>query len=272
MKPGVYAGLSREDYIAIDAVNVSRLLKMQKSPRHYLANSSTSSRPKAIGTWAHLAILEPEKFSETTAVWDGPVRRGKSFDAFIDQNPGKEVLLESEFRAVSGMRTALLNDSGCRVVLAETMKEVTLVWFDEVTGLLCKARVDGLSDNVLLDLKTTETISLGAFFRSCARFDYNLRMGFYRRGCRACGLDPKRVVLVVVESVPPHDCGIVNIPEHILDDADDYLSTLLDKVSFCVKSGHWPGVFGDGQVDLEVPGWKYREMFGDEESVEVTSE
>lgn len=94
-----------EEYHALPGVSITRLKELKRSGLHYqyrLANP-LQSVPLTLGTAAHCAVLEPERFSRQFAVWgrrseSGNLcpRRGQYWDAFVEHNPGKTILTEDE--------------------------------------------------------------------------------------------------------------------------------------------------------------------------------
>lgn len=49
-----------------------------------------------VGTYFHTAILEPEKLDDEVAVYPGPIKRGKEYDQFCEDNKGKIILSKKE--------------------------------------------------------------------------------------------------------------------------------------------------------------------------------
>jgi len=117
-----------QDYYSVQAVNISSLKHMRRSPMHYLevvANQRKDTRALALGRVAHMAVLEPERFdraavvtrmSRTTRAWelleqlsstgevpvlyDGGARRGKAWDAFARDHEGCTIVLASEWAEI----------------------------------------------------------------------------------------------------------------------------------------------------------------------------
>lgn len=148
------------------------------------------------------------------------------------------------------------------------VNEHTIVWTDEATGLKCKGRADRIArdrdgTDVLIDLKTDRDPDPRAFSNTIAKRGYHAQMSFYRDGLRASGYDIGRVVLIVVESSPPYDVGVLELSEDVLYAGQEEYRALLAKVAECRKTNEWPGRFPVArQIDL--PGWYWRQAEEDE--------
>src|SRR5690606_13676340 len=88
-----------EAYRVIDAVNWSTLKVMAKSPRHYrhaLAHPRPPSPAMLLGTAAHLATLEADRWDDEVRIFDGASRRRKAWEVFQAANPGRLLLNPAE--------------------------------------------------------------------------------------------------------------------------------------------------------------------------------
>ena len=94
-----------EDYLKIDAVSISVLKELKRSPLHYryrLANPLQSA-PLTLGRAAHCAVLEPERYETQFAVWDRRTpagnlkpRNSAEWEAFKAAHEGQEILTEDQ--------------------------------------------------------------------------------------------------------------------------------------------------------------------------------
>src|SRR4051812_43722046 len=108
LKQGVYLDISREQYDAIENVNMSSLLHMEMSPFHYryfLVNKRPDTDPMRVGRAVHVAALEPERFSASWGVWMEGQRRGKAWQAFKQKYDG-ETLTEDQCTEVKAIARA----------------------------------------------------------------------------------------------------------------------------------------------------------------------
>src|SRR5688572_28445155 len=98
---GIYPGLSREQYDAIDRVYWSSLKYMKRSPAHFQAARQGLIRRDSdalrVGTAFHLVVLEPARFGAEVVVWTGKVRSGGAWDAFAEDHAGQVVLTSAQY-------------------------------------------------------------------------------------------------------------------------------------------------------------------------------
>ena len=156
-----------------------------------------------IGTAAHTAALEPEKFAAEVATMPPYVKRrsGKMWQAFEAEHRGKVILQRSELQAVMAMVSSLRAAAGTWLD-ADGFVEKSLYWKDPVTGLNLRARPDKvicLGDMVLIvDLKTTHINTAREFSFSYRKYNYGIQDIHYREAVKDWfGRDPLFRFLVV---------------------------------------------------------------------------
>src|SRR5262245_2249669 len=180
---GIFRGVPYGEYALQKAVNFTTLKEMARSPMHYKHRLETpkESDSLTLGIAAHTAILEPDKFMKTYALWDertegGSVRprRGKDWDAFCAANRGKSIVRIDEFQTAMAMRDAVRTNINAMRYLRSGEAETTLVWHDAETEYLCKGRVDWITKlgdmDVLAGVKTAKDCRPIGFGNAAARF------------------------------------------------------------------------------------------------------
>lgn len=254
------SGPTFDEYRAIDAVNWSTLKQMRRSPKHYqfiVANPIEDTTRLALGRATHTAVLEPDKFALDYAVFRGPRRAGKDWDAFCAANRGRTILKLDEYATALAMRDAVRAHPIAGPILASGLPEQTFTWTDPETGLECKARPDWLATAAacFADLKTTVDVDADRFGALSARMGYHGQVAFYRRGLLAHGLDlpPK---IIAVEAAEPHDVAVFAVDEDALYAGDEEVGELLRRVAECRESGKWPGRY-ETEMRLTLPAWAF---------------
>jgi hypothetical protein len=257
--PGVYYDLSRAEYDAIPAVNFSSLKHIARSPAHYRAALST---PRAdtdamrVGRCTHLAVLEPERYAEEVAVWDGGRRVGSSWRDFCSVHEGCEVLTDEQAATCQAIATAVRQDPDASVLVTGGRSEVSVVWEVEVVpGLkvLAKARIDYVGPGGLMDLKTTRDASPRAFSADAYKRGYPSQCAFYADGWFAATGQRLPFYVVAVESDAPHVVQTYDASGLIPAGRAEYMRWLLT-LEECRVTDEWPG-YARGVVALELPGW-----------------
>lgn len=268
VRPGIYLR-GDVDYAAIDAINFSTLKYMAQSPRHYLhalKHGTVETPSMGRGTAGHIAALEPERFALEYAIFDGKRRAGKAWDEFKADadSRGLRVLKEADLHEAFEIRDAVRADAAASAYLSNGHAEVTVVWQDEETGLLCKGRVDFLrNDCVVSDLKISADVEPFMFGRSCARLQYHVQAAMYVDGLEAVTKQAHSHRIIAVESKRPHDVIVYRLGEDVLGPGRDAYRSMLAKVKECRQEKYWPGRSGGLELPFELPPWALGETEDD---------
>lgn len=259
--------MPREEYDAIDALNMSRLKEIRRSPLHYqhaLSHPKTSA-PMTLGLATHVAVLEPERFLSDFANWDRRTKGGNSaprngqwWDAFLNENAGKTILTSDEWHRSREIADAVRGDSLAMRYLAQGEPEVTLEW--QMEGRACKGRVDWLTTiegvPTIVGLKTTRDCRHFAFGAQAAKFGYHLQFSWYHDGYEHIRDNKPKLVEIVVESAAPHALAVYRIPDDIIEQGRDEYMRLLEQLANCERTGDWPGP-QPLEDYLTLPSWVY---------------
>ena len=249
-------------------MNWSALHHMDTSPLKFRDEQLDPSPPSAImtlGSAIHCVILEPSKFADEYAMFDG--RRGTN--AYADwqaEHPGVVDLKPDEWQQCMGAGEAvhrLRQGRDARRLIRGSRHEVSLFWTDPATGIRCKARPDivrltrmrdgRLFPMELADVKTTTTIDARTFGRLSAGMLYHGKMAFAMRGLEAIfGAAPYRVSIIAVEQKRPHDVAVFPVDPDILYAGDQLVTKLLHQLKTCRKRRTWPGRYAE-PVPLDFP-------------------
>lgn len=257
-----------DNYLHIDAVNWSSLKNLRESAMLYkyrLETPREDTAALALGRLTHALVFEPGTFARDYAVFEGPVRRGKEWEAFKAANEGKTIFKTDEVDEAAAMADAVRRHPLVQPYLRDDGKyEHVIEWTDRPTGLRCKGKVDWYIPGVLLDLKSCRTIEGRRFGADAARFGYHAQLAHYRAGLRATGLPVEKVAIVAVEKVAPYDVGVFVLDDEALYAGDEEVRGLLDRLKAHLAADQWPGRYGEEQA-LQLPAW----MFMDEDDEEL---
>jgi len=221
-------------YSDTEFISNSMLGKLKVSPKElvrYFEKGSPTTSAMTFGRAFHLAILEPEVFSEQVAIYDGKTKRGKAWDEFSETNKGKDIITEIEFECIKGMETALVGNEEIIEFLVGK-KEVAMVWEDSLSSVRCKGKVDILNGNTIVDIKTTQDASFEAFRRSAYKYGYNRQAAFYLDGFGA-----KEFVFIVIEKKAPYNIGVYHCSDDFIESGrNEYSSLLMDYKKYFIDS------------------------------------
>lgn len=242
------------EYQAIDAINISRLKTMRKTPLHFHAQKIEREETPGmrIGRAFHCLTLEPEAFDRMFACFDG-YRRGRDWEDFKLLNEGKTILNAPEQERAKGLARAIAGHKRAQELLVG-VKESVITWTDRVTGLRCKGRPD-CAGAYLVDLKSCVDVQPRRFESTAATLGYHLQSAFYMDGLAENGIRvAQEPFIIAVESLPPHDVVVYRVPWHVIDSGRYEYRDLLNKYKVCTDTGIWPG-YSDADVDLNLPAW-----------------
>lgn len=273
-EPSFRSRVPWDEYKSLPGVSITRLKEMGRSPMHYLhrLTNPKESKPLTLGTAAHTAVLEPERFETQFAVWDERTesgnlrpRRSKDFDAFRDAHAGQTIITGYEHRLALAIAASVRSNADAMHYLATGEPEVTMQW--EMGGQVCRGRVDwftrvcpplqpGGALPHLVGLKTSRDCRHFAFGSQAAKLGYPLQWGFYYDGYKWIRESEARVVEIVVEPESPHAVAVYEIPQDIIDEGRDKYQNLMLRLAECESTGHFPGP-QEHEEKLSLPSWYY---------------
>lgn len=256
MKPQVIHNMPFEEYKEIDALNISKLVGYSRSPKRfrYLSSKPDDETPAMrLGRAIHTMTLEPDRFPLEYAVWPG-TRRGKEYEAFKASNEGRTILNQSEYETSCQVRDAVREDSvSGPLVNAIKHTEVTLVW--EMHGCPCKARLDAITDDLLIDLKTTGDPGQWSFASVAARLHYHAKIAWYTQGLGDCGIDIMQAKIIAVQNNDEHDVVVYNLREADLGHGENQWMEWMDQHIKAMRHDAWPGIANGQELTLDLPQW-----------------
>lgn len=259
--------MPRAEYDAIDALNISRLKEIKRSPQHYRYRQTHPHTTDAmtLGIATHVACLEPERFATDFVVWEKRTktekqspRSGKEWLAFKDSCGDRTILTLDEATEARAIAAAVRSSSAAMIYLTSGDPEVTIE--AQMHGRACRGRVDWLTaingNPHLVGLKTARDCRHFAFGAQAARLGYHIQWAWYLDLLRAIKDIDIGVVEIVVENTPPYAVAVYRIgPDIIEQGRDDYLQ-LLTMLTDCENRDIWPGPVPEEEW-LTLPSWVY---------------
>lgn len=262
LKPELADGMhlrgSAYGYEYIDAINYSTLKECARSPKHYrhaLLNRKPATDSMRRGSLVHTAVMEPDRLPLDYAFFLGE-RRGKVWSEFKEHNKDRAIVTEKEYEVALRIRDAVRGDAVAGPLVDGGLREPTLLWHDDASGLRCKGRPDLVrDDHVIVDLKTTRCAREFEFARDVAKYSYHVQAAFYSDGYQHIVMKEPRYCIVAVESVEPYDVVVYDLTETVLGPGRDEYVRLLSMVRRCREDDVWPGYALGCPMRLELPPW-----------------
>lgn len=263
-QPGLYRDVPMETYLALPLLSASALEVFRRSPEHYRKrDAKPATKALRLGTAAHLALLEPLLFEATYirgVPGDGRTKAiRQAREDLAHRFPEAEILNPEDFDAAIAIRDAIQAHPRARTLFEGHGEfEVTGIFEDPDTGILCKFRPDRLvaRAQMVIDLKTAADASERAFVRSAVTLGYHRKLAFYRRGLRALDWTCTASAICAVESAPPHVVACYLMDEDQLLRAEADVARSLEHFRYCSTSDTWPG-YGDEFRTLTFPDYAF---------------
>jgi len=293
---GLFSGVAEDIYHQLPGVSQSQLKYMSEwSPKHLKWKKDHPDDPEesdtlALGGAVHDAVLLPDVFDAqymTAGPCEGVTGKGNQCsnagkDRFgghwfcgthapkDQERDGGVVLTAREYEVCMGIRGSVHTDPDASVLLNCERKELTAVWEDEATGLLCRGRFDCLSDDgtVITDLKTARSAKPELFNKAVYQYGYNLQAYHYLSGARALGLPAEVFACIPVEKVEPFCLCVGQVDDEAVEAGGKELRVLMRRFAECAESGHWPGYRSPTVFTLPAYAWKQIEERVDNAEVE----
>jgi len=259
--PGITVGLPFDRYLDLPGLSASALKKVMRSPLAYkwsLDHPDHASTPAmALGTAAHTAILEPDRFKSEYVIWDGD-RRGKAWTDFKEAQAAKTIITASEHADVVKMRDAMRGYEPAARYLETGTPEVTIQWNDPSTGRAFRGRIDWVTvingRLVLVDLKTAKSTNPRKFGADAYKLGYHIQFALYVDGWYHLTGDTPLFKVLAVESKAPYEPAVFDVTEDVLAQGHEEYMSLLAMLKECESTNTWPPALQEEQ-ELTLPVW-----------------
>ncbi len=265
IEPGVYLNISNDAYHKSEGVSKSGLDLIAKCPAKYKhryidGNHPPPTKALKVGPAFHTAILEPEKFDAEFLVApkiDKRTKAGKEeWEEFQAEAEGKTVLEIEDYDQIIMMARSVRQHPIASQLLSLGHAETSIYAIDDSTGELVKIRPDWLHEDMIVDLKSTEDASTGAFSRSCGNDRYHVQAGMYLNVANTA-LNGRfgNFIFIAVEKSPPYQVSVYYADKDMLQLGYEEYRRNLELFSQCKQSGIWPGYNGGTIQPITVPKW-----------------
>ncbi len=255
-------------------IRFSNLKMMAKSAHHYKFHAArpyepqTTKRHLLIGTAVHKMVLGAGR---EVVQYDG--KRDKRIAAFKDilaANPQGIILNPGEYEQARRIADQALAHPRVAELLARAPhREVELKW--QVNGKDAAGTIDAYGDDILLEIKTGQDMSLDKFYWEAVRkYLYVSQLSWYRNGLESTDdpdrvYAPRREVYIIgiensLEAPPP---VVRPVTERALADGERTWRAWMEQLSVYIDSDYYPGYSeADAPIDAQ------EDFAGDDPAVE----
>lgn len=257
--------MAEEDYHANRSLSKSTLSGIEENPLKFWYFNVNPDRPvvsstkaQALGSAAHIAVLEPKSFDDRVVAMpelnlrtnEGKAKR----DKFTEENQGKLILKKEEMDTVLGMQEAVQK---CHKDLLSTINSTEVSVFAELDGYPVKSRFDATAPaGVIIDLKTTESASEWGFAQSVKKYRYDVQAGFYSAmNWAITGKKPHAFYFLCVEKKPPYCTAVYKLDDDYVRHGVETFMRWFDVYRQCLENNHWPDYNNGGRGVIAMPEW-----------------
>lgn len=270
-EPGVY-DLTDEEYFSpqlagatLSSTGARELLKPGGPARfrHQIDTGTVEVRREFdLGHAVHTLVLGagPQPVRIDAEKW---LTKAVKDEAANAREAGRVPLRPSDYAAACAMSEAVHQHLIAAALFRDGQPERTLIWRDQATGVMCRAKADWLRPDGIVDLKTTESAAPDALSKAAHNYGYAVQAAFYLRGFRARSLPAAEpfFVHVAVEKTAPYLVHVNQLTERAIAWGDRQVSQALEIYRDCTASGEWPGYPTDEITDIDLPAWVRTEEF-----------
>jgi hypothetical protein len=257
-RSGKIRTISEATYRGLPNLSASYLKDVCVSPKFALHHRLVQKESPALtfGSAVHCAILQPAEYAQRYVVWTGGRRAGKEWEIFKAAHGEREILTADESASVSAIvRAVQVHPVASRLIAARGRTEVSIDWTHLRTGRACKSRIDKLTTEVLVELKTARAVAPARFAADAARMHYDLQLAFYADAVAAATGATPAVKVLAVETAAPHDVVVYSVDEELLTSGRLKYEAAIDAVLLAEETSTWPGIAETEEVPLRLPAW-----------------
>ena len=275
LKPGIYPGVDFDTYARWRAANHSILKHFAATAAHAHWNElhqddSTSSQN--LGHMIHTALLEPERWKAEGALVAPKIDRrtkiGKAEWAMFEKRAaGRPLVTEEDAATIGGILHMSARHASVKEALyGAGLNELSIIWKDPATGVLCKARIDRLTQigarPFIVDLKTTHKVaSTHGWQQQVQTYSLHEQAAHYRAGLATlmplAGELERGFAWVVCETEPPWLVRMFEAEDACLELGKEQVDGYLKRYAQCKATGVWPG-WPEGMEIAGLPPWVYK--------------
>lgn len=257
------------DRSTLSQSGIKVLLQAPALFKYQLDNPPPPKRHYDLGSVAHSIVLgvgaQPEAVHRYDAktgedLGEADDMRSPSTRAHADQirAAGNIPLLRKEVAQAEAMAESLDRHRLAMELLADGAPEMTMYAEHEPTGIMCRGRVDWLTPELLVDLKTTDTADPDQFGKKANSYGYHIQNAMYVDLARLLGHPAKAFAFVLIEKTPPYLVEVVQLGAPSIRYGRKEYTRGLEILRDCREVDLWPSYSDDDTYRIvNIPDWAF---------------
>jgi hypothetical protein len=239
-------------------LSYSSLKEFAKSPSHYIHYINSKKEPSkemAFGSLIHCLLLYSQQFPELFIVAPDVDRRttdGKAkWNEFLSQSEGKIIVTGDELDQATEIVNKVFADESIHSMIKECT-HFEHKWTNSINGLPFTGYIDALSDDFIIEVKTTSDANPVNFMRDFYNRKYHIQASLYKTVMN------KPVVYIIIETKPPFNYFFAQITTAYTDLGWREIGMLTNKFKECMKENAWNEGYQymlDDKIVISPPSW-----------------
>jgi len=216
------------------------------------------------GSAFHCRLLEHERYEKDYEVFNGARMTQANIADAADR--GKLLIRARDLVHQTCMLGALDKNSAAKHIMEKVEdREVTVIWNDPGSDVLCRGRPDALVPEweTVVDIKTSKSATRESFQRTLADFQHHISAAMYIDGLRWNNYEYSSFIFIVIQREPPYEVAVFELDPEDLDRGRRQYKALLAEWKLCMETNHWPDRVEGVQV-IGLPSWVRRQLDGEE--------
>jgi exodeoxyribonuclease VIII len=264
--------LSMPDYQKAPGLSQSTLKVIGRSPAHFqyaLKHPKEPTRDMLLGTVAHTAILEPSLLKGSYHLRPNTYKNEKGEDkkwnananackAWLEAHKDKIILTSEEQDAMLGMRKSAMENPTTHAMFKEGAAETCIFAQDPEFNVRLKCRIDWLSGDAIVEVKTTDDARPEAFARVMFNKGYDIQAAYNLDLAALVGIRKEWFVFAVFERDPPYAVATYYLSAEAIESARMRYRRMLATADYCFKQNEWPG-YDSGIKQIAPPMWAQKQ-------------
>jgi len=276
LKPGIYTDIPFDEYLDLPCFSksfVDPILKSPKHLKHYFSEKQKSSPIMAFGSLVDALLLDQKEVERRFFKIPDTYINGKGEEKPWNMNSksckqaiadaveaGKDCLKQADYDRAELVVKAIMEHPTASKWLGGK-HQVTIIWKDPATGVMCKGRPDILIEGErVVDLKCTDDPTPGKFSRVATNLKYYVQASMYLDGlhCAETGTYQTEWKIpfsfIAAEVTEPFDVVPYNMEVESLEAGRVIFQKAIELYADCQSTGQWPG-YSNYAESLEIQQW-----------------
>ena len=235
------------------------LRRLLRSPAHFKNPTIADSPALAFGSLAHAFILEPNlaetRYRPRSDV-DGRTKEGKQvreWESSLAASQGVKFVSRADYDAAINIASATRAHLGASQLLNGGQAEIAglLSDFEEINA---RIKPDYLTDEHIVDVKTTTDARADAFTRSIMNFGYAVQAAYYVDVAAAIDGIKRKFYWVAVEKDAPYAVAVFEASDAMVEHGRRQYKRAIELYKECASLDIWPA-YSQQIQQLELPAW-----------------